>query len=67
VEDHRDQPSPVFHQLLWLQSAGFPVVDCFWMHAGHAIFGGYKAAAPHTDRHLNYNDALRIARDVLGE
>jgi SAM-dependent methyltransferase len=40
--DPMDQPSRLFHQLLWLREAGFPVVDCFWMQAGHAIYGGYR-------------------------
>lgn len=41
--DDFDKPSPLFHHLLWLQAAGFPIVDCFWMQAGHAIYGGYKS------------------------
>ena len=40
--DPYDQPSPLPDQLNWLQDAGFSKVDCFWMYAGHAIFGGYK-------------------------
>ena len=40
--DPYDQPSPLSDQLNWLQDAGFSRVDCFWMYAGHAIFGGYK-------------------------
>jgi len=42
--DPMDQPSRLFHQLLWLREAGFSVVDCFWMRAGHAIYGGYLSA-----------------------
>lgn len=41
--DPMDKPSPLFDQLLWLKAAGFAVVDCFWLQAGHAIYGGYKA------------------------
>jgi tRNA (cmo5U34)-methyltransferase len=33
---------PVFEQLKWLEDAGFSLVDCFWMRAGHAIYGGYR-------------------------
>ncbi len=44
--DPVDQPSRLFDQLRWLRSAGFPAADCFWMRAGHAIFGGYRAALP---------------------
>ena len=40
--DPYDQPSSLPDQLLWLREAGFRKVDCFWMYAGHAIFGGYK-------------------------
>ena len=40
--DTNDHPSCLSDQLLWLRDAGFSVVDCFWMQAGHAIYGGYK-------------------------
>ena len=40
--DPYDQPSLLPDQLNWLRDAGFSKVDCFWMYAGHAIFGGYK-------------------------
>jgi trans-aconitate methyltransferase len=43
--DPFDQPSPLFQQLLWLKEAGFAIVDCFWLQAGHAIYGGYKTPA----------------------
>jgi len=39
--DPYDRPARLLHQLQWLEEAGFGQVDCFWMHAGHAIFGGY--------------------------
>jgi SAM-dependent methyltransferase len=38
-----DQPSRLDEQLRWLRQAGFATVDCFWMRAGHAIFGGWLA------------------------
>jgi SAM-dependent methyltransferase len=41
-DDPADTPSPLFQQLLWLREAGFQGVDCFWLQAGHAIYGGYK-------------------------
>jgi tRNA (cmo5U34)-methyltransferase len=41
--DPSDRPSPLYVQLKMLEQAGFSVVDCFWMNAGHAIFGGYKS------------------------
>jgi tRNA (cmo5U34)-methyltransferase len=40
--DSYDQPSLLSDQLLWLREAGFGQVDCFWMLAGHAVYGGYK-------------------------
>jgi tRNA (cmo5U34)-methyltransferase len=36
-----DHPSRLSNQLDWLKEAGFKTVDCFWMQAGHAIYGGY--------------------------
>ena len=41
-QDEEDMPSRLFEQLKWLEQAGFSEVDCFWLRAGHAIFGGYK-------------------------
>ena len=43
--DAADQPSALFHQLMWLRHAGFASVDCCWLNAGHAVFGGFKQAA----------------------
>ncbi len=40
--DPMDQPSRLFEQLLWMREAGLRHVDCFWMLAGHAIYGGYR-------------------------
>jgi len=37
-----EMPYRVFEQLGWLEGAGFSTVDCFWMRAGHAIYGGYR-------------------------
>jgi tRNA (cmo5U34)-methyltransferase len=65
--DPFDQPSPLFNQLRWLDEAGFAAVDCFWMQAGHAIYGGYReqAGAAAGDA-LDYATALTIASRVLG-
>lgn len=38
-----DKPSKLFEQLDWLRAAGFTDVDCFWLRAGHALYGGYRA------------------------
>jgi tRNA (cmo5U34)-methyltransferase len=40
--DPFDQPSRLVGQLDWLRAAGFSDVDCSWLRAGHAIFGGYR-------------------------
>jgi tRNA (cmo5U34)-methyltransferase len=42
--DPGDRPSALFHHLVWLRHAGFAAVDCVWMHAAHAVFGGFKQA-----------------------
>ena len=41
-EDPIDHPSPLSDQLAWLRDAGFASSDCFWMLAGHAIYGGFR-------------------------
>jgi len=43
--DESDRPSALLHHLVWLRHAGFASVDCVWMDAGHAVFGGVKPAA----------------------
>lgn len=43
--DPSDQPSALMHHLMWLRHAGFAAVDCVWVDAGHAVFGGFKQAA----------------------
>lgn len=40
--EESEMPSPLQHQLGWLADVGFRDVDCFWMRAGHAVYGGYK-------------------------
>lgn len=41
--DPADTPSTLVEQLDWLREAGFQRADVFWMKAGHAIFGGFRA------------------------
>jgi tRNA (cmo5U34)-methyltransferase len=43
--DETDMPSGLFEQLKWLEAAGFQDVDCFWLDAGHALYGGYTSGA----------------------
>ena len=40
--DSMDQPAAIFHHLVWLKHAGFAAVDCWWLFAGHAVFGGFR-------------------------
>jgi tRNA (cmo5U34)-methyltransferase len=35
-------PAALLHHLMWLKHAGFASADCFWLFAGHAVFGGFK-------------------------
>ena len=63
VPDPMDKPSRLDDQLQWLKGSGFAVVDCFWMEAGHAIYGGYKADA--RAGCIDYATALQAAADVL--
>ena len=37
-----DKPSLLSDQLQWLQEIGFTGVGCYWLRAGHAVYGGYK-------------------------
>ena len=48
--DASDQPSALFHHLVWLRHAGFAAVDCCWLNAGHAVFGGFKQAGASAPR-----------------
>jgi tRNA (cmo5U34)-methyltransferase len=48
--DASDQPSGLLHHLVWLRHAGFAAVDCWWVDAGHAVFGGFKQAGASTPR-----------------
>jgi tRNA (cmo5U34)-methyltransferase len=63
VPDPMDRPSPLADQLRWLSEAGFAVVDCFGLEAGHAIYGGYKSGAG--DQRIEYPRALQVAEAAL--
>jgi tRNA (cmo5U34)-methyltransferase len=43
--DPMDMPSTVAEHLTWLAEAGFSNVSVFRLHAGHAVYGGYKSPA----------------------
>jgi hypothetical protein len=64
--DPVDVPSPLFEQLTWLRMAGFAVCDCFWLRAGHAIYGGYRSASREgTSPPLAFSAALAAAGRAL--
>ncbi|MBI1881058.1 MAG: hypothetical protein HYR94_23000 [Chloroflexi bacterium] len=65
--DPVDKPSPLFDQLTWLKAAGFAVADCFWLQAGHAIYGGYKATPANSAIGVSFGAALRSAQVTLHE
>jgi tRNA (cmo5U34)-methyltransferase len=50
--DASDQPAALMHHLVWLRHAGFAAVDCMWLDAGHAVFGGFKLAGASAPRPL---------------
>ena len=62
--DPLDKPSPLFDQLRWLDAAGFTGVDCFWMQAGHAIYGGYVGES-NVNSPLTYEAAVAAAREAM--
>jgi cyclopropane fatty-acyl-phospholipid synthase-like methyltransferase len=63
--DPVDMPSPLFEQLQWLHQAGFATVDCFWLRAAHAIYGGYRSAQRAGAEPLHFKKALEAADRVL--
>jgi len=42
--DPGDHPAALLHHVVWLRHAGFAAVDCVWLDAGHAVFGGFTRA-----------------------
>lgn len=63
-DDPVDTPSPLVDQLLWLKEAGFAVVDCFWLRAGHAIYGGYKEGSSSKET-VSFETALQLVGRIL--
>ena len=64
--DPVDRPSGLFEQLRWLREAGFIAVDCFWMQAGHAVYGGFMSDTAGTSIEAGrYERAFAIARAAL--
>ena len=63
--DPMDTPSPLIDQLKWLEEAGFNGVDCFWMRAAHAIYGGFCMPGSGAPSGVSFADAVAAARSVL--
>lgn len=63
--DPGDTPSPLHEQLDWLEQAGFETADCFWMHAGHAVYGGFKKVGSGAEETVGYGKALGAAEEIL--
>jgi tRNA (cmo5U34)-methyltransferase len=63
--DPMDKPSPLFEQLKLLERAGFTNVDCFWMYAGHAIYGGYRSRES-TPPAVPFDTAVKQVSETLG-
>jgi tRNA (cmo5U34)-methyltransferase len=58
--DPVDMPSPLFDQLCWMRDAGLASVDCYWLDAGHAIYGGYKDTSAQHEQ-VTFAAALAVA------
>ena len=64
--DPGDRPSALFHHFVWLKHAGFAVVDCCWLYAGHAVYGGFKAGGgPAAGSGIAFERALTTVRARL--
>lgn len=63
--DDTDTPSPLFDQLQWMSAAGFTGVDCFWMRAGHAVYGGYKPGGSPPHQPVGFEAAFDSAVDAI--
>jgi tRNA (cmo5U34)-methyltransferase len=65
VPDEMDRPSPLADQLVWLSRAGFDPVDCFWMNAGHAVYGGYLPGGSPAENFVGFERALAATLAAL--
>ena len=60
-----EYPSPLVDQLDWLRSAGFLIVDCYWLRSGFAIYGGYKARERDGSGFLRFGAAMDAVKQAL--
>jgi tRNA (cmo5U34)-methyltransferase len=65
LEGPGEYPSPLFDQLTWLKAAGFEAVDCFWLQAGFAVYGGYKVHTDVPTDTISFEDALGSTQRAL--
>ena len=63
--DPMDTPSELFAQLRWLEAAGFHGVDCYWLRAAHAIYGGFCSPGPGAPAGVSFTAALAAAESAL--
>jgi tRNA (cmo5U34)-methyltransferase len=61
--DAMDRPSALFHHLVWLKHAGFAAVDCFWLCAGHAVYGGFKDTGDRATAGIAFERALAAVEE----
>jgi tRNA (cmo5U34)-methyltransferase len=61
-----DRPSALFHHLIWLKHAGFAAVDCFWLCAGHAVYGGFMDTGDRVAGGIAFERALAAAEERSG-
>jgi hypothetical protein len=64
--DAIDRPSALFHHLVWLKHAGFAAVDCFWLCAGHAVYGGFKDTLDRAAAGIAFERAMAVVEERLG-
>jgi tRNA (cmo5U34)-methyltransferase len=64
--DPMDRPSALFHHLIWLKHAGFAAVDCFWLCAGHAVYGGFKETGDRGAGGIAFERAMAAVAERLG-
>jgi tRNA (cmo5U34)-methyltransferase len=68
--EESEMPDTIFDNLKWLDKAGFQDVDCLWLRAGYAVFGGHKTAWGRPSHGLpsdgpSYEGALLAISDAL--
>jgi tRNA (cmo5U34)-methyltransferase len=63
--DPIDRPSALFHHLIWLKHAGFAAVDCFWLCAGHAVYGGFMEIGERAAGGVAFERAMAAVEERL--